>query len=425
MRWDWPHARSVIEHLQALKDGDIRHLMILLPPQHGKSTVCTVHFPVWWLEQNPSSRVGVASYNDTLAVNFARQSRRIARRNGILEFAPDRNAMDEWELVTGGKFKAVGVGGGITGNPLELGIIDDPIKSKEEADSEVMRDKVWGWYVTEFSTRCPKGQKILVMTPWNHDDLRGRILNSAEAKQWTVVRFPALAEDDDPLGRQPGEPLCPDRMSLEALQIQRGLDTAAFESLYQCNPTPAEGDFFKVTQIKYLDSAPKGMQTVTAWDLAATEGSGDWTVGVTMGIHDGHVVIVDVQRFRCDTSERDRRIRAVADARRNQIGIPRDPSASGKSTVAYMIRHVLAGHWVIENSTTTKKVERAGPYSSQLNAGSVYLVKGDWNADFVEEHRQFPNGKHDDQVDAAADAYLMLMGPQTDGSFGHIPAGRF
>jgi len=195
---------------------------------------------------NPQLRVVVSAYNQSYVDKLARKVRRIAVSRGTLQFSTDRNAASEWELAAGGGLLAVGIGGGLTGNPAELAIIDDPIKGREDAESEIHREKVWEWYVDELSTRIQQnGQKLLVLTPWHEDDLRGRILNSAEAKRWTVVKLPAICESNsDPLGREIGEPLCPERRNLEWLLEQKMLGERSFQALYQCDPTPREGSFF-------------------------------------------------------------------------------------------------------------------------------------------------------------------------------------
>lgn len=393
-----------------LARGDIQNLMVLMPPQHGKSQVITVHFPVWWLEHHPEQRVGVASYNDTLAMSFARQSRRIAQKNGLLDFAPDRNAVEEWELTTGGKYKAVGIGAGITGNPLELAIIDDPIKSREEAESQLRRDKVWDWYVSELSTRTPKGQKLLVMTPWHFDDLHGRILESEEAKHWTVIKCPAIAEVGDALGRAVGEPLCPERMTLDRLLTQKALDPGMFEALFQCNPVPNEGGFFKTHMIGVVDAAPAGLRVARAYDFGATKG-GDPSASALIGAStDGRYFILDAQSRDLDVGERDQWVvnQAGQDGRGVKIGIPQDPGAAGKAQIQYTGR-MLGGFAFEVMPTTGDKPLRASPFASQVNVGNVSLVRGPWNRAFLDQLAQFPQAKHDDMVDAAGDAFKLVQ----------------
>jgi predicted phage terminase large subunit-like protein len=417
-KWRWPHLVLIQERLEAQAAGDVQNLMVLCPPQHGKSELVTVRYPVWRLELDPRLRVIVSAYNQTYVDKLARKIRRIAVSRGCFRFASDRHAASEWELVDGGGLLAVGIGGGVTGNPAELAIIDDPIKGREDAESEIQREKVWEWYVDELSTRIQQdGQKLLVLTPWHEDDLRGRILNSPEAKRWTVVRLPAISEGDgDPLGRPEGEPLCAERRNLEWLLDQKALGERSFQALYQCNPTPREGSFFQVARL--LDNVrgevPAIVRWSRAWDLAASKGNGDFSVGVLMGLDiQGRFWITDVARGQWSPDERNERMRQTArlDGVLVSIRLPQDPGQAGKEQAQALIR-MLAGFSVKAISVSGDKQVRADPFAAQLNGGNVYLLRAPWNAAFIEELRQFPSGRHDDAVDAAADAFNDLTAGQ-------------
>jgi predicted phage terminase large subunit-like protein len=412
-RWDWAHLQYIREHLEAQAEGELQNLMVLCPPQHGKSELVTVRYPVWRLEREPTLRVIVAAYNQSYVDKLARKARRIAVSNGVLRFAPDRNAMDEWELTTGGSFKAVGIGGGVTGNPAELALIDDPIKGRAEAESETYRDGVWDWYVDELSTRIQMGgQKLLILTPWHEDDLRGRILNSAEAKRWTVVRLPAIAEENDPLGREFGEPLCPERRSIEWLLDQKALNEHTFQALYQCNPTAKQGLFFSADKLlANLQAVPPPMlRMVRAWDLAASKGKGDWTVGVLMGVDfKGRYWILDVVRGQWNPDERNEVIRQTATMDGPSViqRFPQDPGQAGKEQAMALTR-MLAGYIVKTIPVSGDKVVRSGAMAAQINAGNVFLIQAAWNQPYVQILRVFPSGAHDDDVDASADAFNEL-----------------
>ena len=417
-KWDWPHLAYIQQRLEAQACGEVQNLMVLCPPQHGKSELVTVRYPVWRLEQDSRLRVIVSAYNQSYVDKLARKIRRVAISRKTFTFTSDRNAVSEWELVDGGGMLAVGIGGGVTGNPAELAIIDDPIKGREDAESEIHREKVWEWYVDELSTRIQQnGQKLLVLTPWHEDDLRGRILNSPEAKRWTVVRLPAISEgESDPLGRPEGEPLCAERRNLEWLLDQKALGERSFQALYQCNPTPREGSFFQVGRLieNVRDDLPSIVRWSRAWDLAASKGSGDFTVGVLMGLDSlGRFWITDVIRGQWSPDERNERMRqaAMLDGVTVSIRLPQDPGQAGKEQVQALIR-LLAGFAVRGESVSGNKQVRADPFAAQLNGGNVFLLRAAWNATFVEELRQFPSGRHDDAVDAAADAFNDLTAGQ-------------
>lgn len=410
-QWNWPYLVFLRSELERVANGEIKRLMVMMPPRHGKTATVTVRFPVWWMERKPGLRVIVAAYNQTLANKFSRMSRKLAQmRLGLRE---DRRAVEEWETQTGCWYRAVGVGGGITGMGGDLIVIDDPIKSREEAQSLTYREKVWDWYTNDLYTRLePGGAMILVMTRWHEDDLAGRILSSAEGENWRVVRLPALAEEGDLLGRAPGEALNPERYPVEELlKIKAVLGSWAFEALYQQRPMPAEGGLFKREWFsKFMDAVPAQVEArVRYWDKAATAGDGDYTVGVRMSRADGVYYVEDLTRGRWSPGERDKVIKQCAetDPPGTQIWLEQEPGSSGVDSVQALIR-LLSGYSVHADRVTGSKQVRAEPFAAQAEAGNVVLVKGYWNAPFLDELLVFPNGAHDDQVDAASGAFLAL-----------------
>lgn len=257
---------------------------------------------------------------------------------------------------------------------------------------------------------------ILVMTRWHEDDLAGRILSSEEGENWRVVRMPALAEDGDVLGRRPGEALNSERYPAEELlKIKAVLGSWAFEALYQQRPMPAEGGMFKREWFgKFVDAVPAQVEVrVRYWDKAATADDGDYTVGVRMSrTSDGLFFVEDVTRGRWSTGERDKVIRQCAetDPPGTVIWIEQEPGSSGVDSVQALIR-MLAGYPVHADRVTGSKAVRAEPFTAQAEAGNVVLVKGHWNAVFLDELMTFPNGAHDDQVDAASGALSKLALP--------------
>jgi predicted phage terminase large subunit-like protein len=371
---------------------------------------------VWWMELRPGLRVIVAGYNQVLANKFSRMSRKLAQmRLGLRE---DRRAVEEWMTQNGCWYRAVGVGGGITGMGADLIVIDDPIKSREEAQSLTYRERVWDWYTNDLYTRLePGGAMILVMTRWHEDDLAGRILSSEDTGNWRIVRLPALAEADDPLGRAPGEALNPDRYPVEELmRIRAVLGSWAFEALYQQRPMPIEGGLFKREMFsKFVDAVPAQVEVrVRYWDKAATIDDGDYTVGVRMSrTEDGLFYIEDVVRGRWSPGERDKIIKQCAetDPPGTQIWIEQEPGSSGIDSVQTLIRF-LAGYSVHADRVTGNKHVRAEPFAAQCEVGNVILVKGHWNNAFLDELLMFPNGQHDDQVDAASGAFNKISASQ-------------
>jgi len=195
--WDWKHLQVVQTQLQEITKGELDRLMLFMPPRHGKSECATVRYPVYRLFRKPDTRVIVAAYNQTLANRFSRKMRSLMRSHGELKplLSRDRAAAEEWETTAGGGVRAVGVGGGVTGMGADLIVIDDPVKSREQAESQAFRERSWEWYTDDVYTRLePNGGIILILTRWHEDDLAGRILTSDDAASWRVVRMPALAE---------------------------------------------------------------------------------------------------------------------------------------------------------------------------------------------------------------------------------------
>lgn len=397
-----------------MQRGEFDRLAIFMPPRHAKTETVTVRFPVYLLEGDPAERILVTGYNERMARRFSRKTRTIAKTR--IALAGDKAAADEWETEAGGGLVARGVGTPPTGFGFGWIFIDDPIKKREEAESEVYREKVWDWYTDDLYTRLePGGKMVLTLTRWHHDDLAARAIAS-EPDRWRVLKLPALAEENDPIGREVGEALWPERFTAEALQRIKGVQSGesgayAFEALYQQNPTPREGAFFKVSQLEILPAAPANLKTVRAWDLAAST-KGDYTVGAKLGKDDaGLFYILDIVRGQWLPDERNRVMlqTAALDGRSTRIRLAQDPGAAGVDQVQALTR-MLAGYTVKAERVSGSKEVRADGLASQINAGNVKIVKGDWNRALIEELRTFPLGKNDDQVDSVADGFNELSG---------------
>lgn len=414
-RWDWPHLQLVQEHLAAVTDGRCKRLMVFMPPRHGKTELVTIRYPVWRLKQNPGTRVILGAYNQTLANKFSRKARRLAVTE--VGLSKERSAVEDWETEPGGGMRAVGVGAGITGSGGDLILIDDPVKSREEANSLSYRERVWDWYTDDLYTRLePGGAIVLIMTRWHTDDLAGRILASEDAGNWTVVNLPAEAEEGDALGRAKGAALCPERFDKARLAgIRTVLGSWAYAALYQQRPAPAEGGMFKREWFQILDALPAGCEFVRWWDKAATAKGGDYSAGALLArAADGRFYVVDVQRGQWSSDERNRVMAQTAalDAMRTQghgfeIWMEQEPGSSGKESADLSISQ-LAGHAVWAETSSGSKEVRAQPLAAQCEAGNVRLLRGPWNAAYIDELTSFPFGANDDQVDASSGAFNKL-----------------
>jgi hypothetical protein len=307
-----PHHLLLLQKLEAMSSGEAKRLAILMPPGSAKSTYASVLFPAWWFTQHPRSSIILASHTASLAEHFARRLRAtIAEHSARLGYAlaEDDRSAQRFTTTRGGEFLAAGVRGAIIGRRADLVIIDDPVRSQAEADSAAARTHLHDWFRADLTSRLkPGGRMLLIMTRWHHDDLAGRLLRPAPDHPWQVLRLPALAEADDPLGRQPGDPLWPAWEDAEALAArQLAVGPRMWAALYQQTPMLLRDALFKTTLLGMLDVLPAAPadRCVRAWDLAATAQSGahdpDWTVGLKLIRRAaGDFVIADVVRLRGD-----------------------------------------------------------------------------------------------------------------------------
>ena len=408
-----PHHLLLIQALEEVSAGTVDRLMVLMPPGSAKSTYASLLFPPWFLAQHPRAQVIAASHTAGLAEAFGRGVRGLVLEHGAqlgYGLDPASRAAGRFGTNRGGSYFATGVRGPVTGRRADLLLIDDPVKGQADADSARMRDGVWDWYRSDLLTRLrPGGRVVLVMTRWHPDDLGGRLLEAGES--WRVIRLPALAEPGDQLGRAPGEALWPEWEGVAALERKRlALGDRAFSALYQQAPVPATGGVFQVGRVAVSDVALAGA-SVRAWDLAATEGGGDWTTGVRLVAGEGCWQVADVVRLQGGPETVVSAIRrtAEADGRAVAIGLPQDPGQAGRAQVGFLTSR-LAGWRVVSGPETGAKTTRAMPVASQANAGNLSVLRGGWNRAFVEELAAFPAGRCDDQVDALSRAFGMLLG---------------
>jgi len=423
-RWQAVHHLLMLsDKLTQVAAGNLKRLMVFMPPRSGKSQLISQFFPAWYLGHHPDSRIILTSYEADFAATWGWKA-----RNVFEEFAPeifglsvrsDSSARNRWDLVNHvGGMNTAGVGGAITGKGADLFIIDDPVKNAEDANSEIKRDKAWDWYQSTAYTRLePDGAIILIMTRWHPEDLGGLLLKEMEAggEQWEVLKFPAIAEEKDILGRKPGDPLWKERYPTEALNRIKGTVSAYWwAAMYQQSPYSRTGGTFKRQNFIITEAGARGSQ-VRFWDLAATEAKQgkdpDWTVGCLMSEQSGKYWIKDIIRVREEAGEVERIIQQAAqlDGKETRIFMEQEGGASGKSLISYYARTVLKGYSFEGLPATGSKTVRAQPLASAVSNGNVHLIAAAWNASFLDEAERFPTAKvHDDQVDAASQAFNLL-----------------
>ena len=464
IKWTAPHHRYICEHLWRVTDGTCRRLMIFLPPRHGKSLLVTILYTLWRLTRQPDMHIIIGCYNQKLANRFSRRIKKTAA--AALELSRSRHAAEEWETAAGGGVKAVGVGAGVTGFGADLIIIDDPVKSRAEANSKNLRDKTWDWYKDDIHTRLEPGAAlILIQTRWHDDDLAGRLMKEMadSGDQWEVINLPALAESrgdcesegkgaeeqthapvdlpvsstpalpdvpifapgsGDPLGRAGGEALWPERFGRdELLAKKRQMGGWSFSALYQQRPVPEGGKLFKIEWFqRRVSRRPDGLVWCRGYDLAVSlKTSADFTASVRCAFdtRTGDLYIADGFRKRIEFPEQRRfvieRIEAEPDTRH---GI--ELALHGQALMQDLrCEPRIRGRNISGVKVDGDKLMRAEAWSGLAEEGKIVLVNGPWIDDFVDEACRF-TGKgdaHDDQIDAVSLAVQMLRSRKGGYSF--------
>ncbi|MEY9239166.1 putative phage terminase large subunit-like protein [Bradyrhizobium japonicum] len=424
------HHLLLIEKLEALSRGDIPRLAIFMPPGSAKSTYASVLFPPWCMAQHPKAQFLAASHTTELAERWGRRVRNlIAEQTSILGIHPDDNnqAAGRWAIKEGGEYLAAGARIGIAGFRALFGVIDDPLRSREDAESQTVRDRLWEWYLYDFRTRLiPGARQLLIQTRWHEDDLAGRALNH---QQWEVISLPAEAKANDQLGRAVGEFLWSDGEYGYGEQLRELKETTpprVWSALYQQAPAPEEGDYFKEQWFKPLHLQPghELMRCYGGSDYAVTADGGDYAVHVVVGVdHMGNLYLLDVWRGQ-KTSD------VWIEAFCNLVAKYRplawaEETGQIKSAVGPFLEKRMRERRVYVNReqfpTRGDKAVRARAIQGRLALDGIYYAKNaPWAADLFAELMNFPASKHDDQVDA-----LGLVGQLLDRMVvGRLAPGR-
>lgn len=427
-----------------LERGDYDRLMIFMPPGAAKSTYGSMLFPAWYLARNPTSNVMACSHTQHLAERFGRRVRNLIRGHADelgISISEENSAAGRWALEKdlrghnggpewdddederddGGEYLAAGVGMGIAGFRSDLTVIDDPVKSKEDADSEIMRDKVWDWWLFDVEPRLkPGGKVVLIMTRWHEDDLAGRLLADEgeldDGGRWAVLRLPMEANDNrDPLRRNLGERLWPEWFT-EAMVRKAKRDPRLWNALYQQQPSAAEGSYWKRDWLRPVDPAhvpPLHMLKLYGGsDYATKEDGGDYTVHVVIGLDpDGRPWLLDLWRKQTTS---DHWVSAWCD-----LVLRWKPMEWGEER-GQIIGSV--GPWL----EAEQRKRRAHTYRRQFTSrgdkatmarsmqgivatmGLWYAEDAPWRGDLEAELLAFPAGKHDDIHDGLGKVGLLL-----------------
>lgn len=402
---------------QAITTPDSR-VIITMPPQEGKSTRVARDFPVWALHHNPDLRIVTGSYAQSLANRNGRAVRNAIQTHPELDItiARDHGAASEWAIQGHhGGLISVGRGAGITGRPADLIIIDDPIKDRKEADSKTIRDTCWDWWTDALASRlAPGASVILIMTRWHQDDLAGRFLNTGD---WQLLNIPAQCEnpDTDPLGRALGEYMISARGRTTEGWERRKKEAGSrgWAALYQGRPSPADGGILKRDWWRRWTTLPTLDRIIQSWDMTFKSKPGsDYVVGQVWGTKGPDAWLLDQVRGRWGFTETVQQLQQLRAQWPTTTATLIEDKANGSAVIDHL-RQTIPG--LIPVEPHGGKEARANAVSPLIEAGNIHLPQTRWADDLIEEAAAFPNGTHDDQVDALTQALNWLYTAPTGG----------
>ena len=440
------HIDVICAHLEAVSRGEIRKLLITVPPRHMKSISVSVAWPAWiWAQdaegvggplQGPGTRFLFASYARSLSVRDSVKCRRLIQSPPYrrawghrYRLTSDQNTKIRFENDAGGVRLATSVGGALTGEGGDIIVVDDP-HNVREIESPAVRATTLAWWDEALSTRLNDpgtGAYVMIMQRMHEADLAGHVL--AEGG-WTHVCLPARYEPDHPhlfagdRRQADGALLWPDRFGDQQIrELEMRLGSYGSAGQLQQRPAPREGGMFERRWFEIVSAAPAAARRVRYWDLAATKersrSDPDWTAGGRLAIKDGIYFLEDLRRLRGTPKEVEDAVKqtAVLDGNDVAVWMEQEPGAAGKGVIDHYARRVLLGFVFRGDPVSRSKTARAQALSAAAEAGNVKLVRGRWNKEFLDEIEVFPNGRHDDQVDAVSGGFQKLApierhGPQ-------------
>ena len=435
------HIDAICEHLEAVSAGELRRLIIAIPPRHMKSVSVAVMWPAWDWVSSPERQFLFSSYAQQLSTRDSAKCRRVVASpwyqacwGDRFRITTDQNTKQRFENTRTGYRLSTSVGGALTGEGGAFVVVDDALNAKE-ADSPTKREGMLTWWSESMSSRLndpATGAFVVIQQRLHSRDLIGDIIAKhglvQDGGEYTFLCLPAEYEPDHPHRwfRDPrteaGQLLWPNHVPRGVLEtLKKSMGPYSSAGQLQQRPAPREGGTFKLAWFRKVQSLPLDLQYARAWDLAASErkivsSDPDFTATALMGFSPSmrRWYIVDIQRWREDPAEIERLIKQVnvedeAAGRMVKLLLPQDPGQAGKAQGQAMLA-MLAGADVKLEPQTGDKMTRALPFAGQASGGNVSILEAEWNDDFLAEITGFPTNAHDDQVDAVASAFTRLTG---------------
>lgn len=428
------HHELFCNEIAAVTNGQTPKLILIAPRGSAKTTYVSHLTPAQFFAAHPNTNIIAVSHTAELAEsNSAAVQRYIREHTTVLSYDLANDARGRWQTTNGCTYLAAGVGQAIRGFRADLILIDDPIRSRAEGESETARNSLWEFVHADLLPCLkPRGGVVLIATAYHEMDLMMR-LEREHSDLWRVVRLPALSEgaDIDPLGRAEGDPLWADdpafgyaqRLLELRAEYERHGRLRDWYSQYQGRPRPPDGAMFRPGRMPIHDTIPPGasvLEQARGWDLASSAGRGDWTVGLKLARlygdprYEDMYLITDMQRIRGTPDEVRHLVRTVAEADGHMVKqwFPEDPGQAGKDQSASYVQ-MLSGYRVEAIRQTGSKETRADTAASQANIGRIGMLRAEWNAPLLDELGSFPSGVHDDIVDALSLVFNQMSGDDT------------
>lgn len=399
---------------ESIYEGNGR-LIVSLPPRHGKSFFISYWLCCWFLNLWAYKRIILATYEADFAQTWGRRVRNEITSNSEIKVSicSDSSAADRWDTTEGGGMMTSGIGGAITGKGADLLLIDDPVKNWQQATSRTYQEHCINWFNSTLYTRCePNATIILLMTRWNERDLAGYLINEHE-DEWKEIRLPAIAEENDQLGREIGEPLCPERYPKETLEkMERAVGKMIWAGLFQQRPRPQEGVLIKTNWFKYWDILPEPFDLlIQSWDMSFKDTKHSaYVCGQVWGKKGANYYLIGQRREKMDIIKTIHNLLLLRSEYPDATEILIEDKANGPAVIS-MLKDKIPG--IIAWNPQGDKVSRVNAVLPVIESGNVYVPspeKFPWVSDFIAECLSFPKGEYKDQVDTMSQALIRLIG---------------